>query len=63
MSNVPTPQQVGTDTDWLLLTAGAQHVCATKTGGIYCWGDNLYGQIPDGSAWHFFFQTITAKSP
>ncbi len=63
MSNVPTPQQVGTDTDWLLLTAGSQHVCATKTGGIYCWGDNLYGQIPDSSAWHTYFQAITAKSP
>ncbi len=58
-----SPQQVGTDTDWLLLTVGQYHVCATKLSALYCWGDNSYGQIPDSSAWYEWFQTIVSKSP
>jgi alpha-tubulin suppressor-like RCC1 family protein len=32
------------------LTAGGTHACALSTGGrSYCWGDNSYGQLGDGT--------------
>jgi len=32
------------------LTAGSLHTCAiTPSGNIYCWGNNVYGQLGDGS--------------
>lgn len=39
------------NTSWKQLTSGSEHSCALKStnGAIYCWGDNTYGQIGDGS--------------
>jgi hypothetical protein len=41
-----TIAQVGTDTDWLSLDVGEQHVCAIKQNGtLWCWGNlpNAHG--------------------
>ena len=33
------------------VTAGARHTCGwTETGNVWCWGENLYGQIGDGTS-------------
>lgn len=29
---------------------GGEHFCAIVSGGVWCWGDNAYGQIGDGTA-------------
>jgi alpha-tubulin suppressor-like RCC1 family protein/fibronectin type 3 domain-containing protein len=45
-----TPVQVGTDADWVQLTAGASHMCGLKDDGTaWCWGSNEKGQLGDGS--------------
>ena len=48
----PTPVQItGNRTDWATVTAGSDHTCARRTDRrLYCWGDDSYGQIGDGSA-------------
>ncbi|MDP1833337.1 MAG: hypothetical protein Q8L11_00185 [Candidatus Moranbacteria bacterium] len=41
---------VGFFTDAIEISAGAGNTCAVKTdGSVYCWGDNVYGQIGDNS--------------
>lgn len=30
---------------------GFAHVCAIASGGVYCWGENDYGQLGDGTYW------------
>jgi alpha-tubulin suppressor-like RCC1 family protein len=31
------------------ITLGSKHTCAIKNGGVFCWGDNAYGMIGDGT--------------
>lgn len=44
------PVQVGTDTDWVSVSAAEMHSCAIKTNGtLWCWGSNHRGQLGIGS--------------
>lgn len=50
--NQATPVQVaGGATDWTSVSAGGGHTCARRrTGRLYCWGWDLYGQLGDAGA-------------
>jgi alpha-tubulin suppressor-like RCC1 family protein len=44
-SRVPV-QESTSASDWARVSAGGEHTCATKTDGtLFCWGDNLEGQL------------------
>lgn len=50
---VAAPQQVGIDTDWLLVRAGGYHTCAIKTDHtLWCWGYNEFGQLGDSTQFY-----------
>jgi len=41
-----SPKQVGTEADWVSVSCGYNHACATKSDGtLHCWGNNLTGQL------------------
>lgn len=45
-----TPQQVGTDSDWISVSAGGSHTCALRADTTaWCWGFNASGQLGDGT--------------
>jgi hypothetical protein len=47
-NSTPTPTQV--PGSWSSLTAGGAHSCGVKTDGTaWCWGDNVFGQLGDGT--------------
>lgn len=50
-SGVPTPSQVtALGSGVAQVNGGNHHTCARKTDGtIWCWGDNTYGQLGDGT--------------
>jgi alpha-tubulin suppressor-like RCC1 family protein len=43
------PVQVGTDADWVSVSAGYYASCGIRAGSLYCWGYNGQGQLGDGS--------------
>ena len=48
--NVLVPIQISSDTDWKEVHAGDTHSIALKNDGVmWAWGDNLYGQLGDGT--------------
>jgi alpha-tubulin suppressor-like RCC1 family protein len=47
---VPFPIQIGTDTDWEIISVGSSQCLALKTNGtLWSWGANSYGQNGTGS--------------
>jgi len=52
-SQSSTPVKIGTATDWKSVWPASRdaHVCGIKNNGnLYCWGENYYGQVGDGSS-------------
>ncbi len=44
------PVRVGTGTGWESVTTGGWHTCALTIGGTaYCWGQNDFGELGDGT--------------
>jgi len=47
------PVRVGTESDWLTVSAASGHTCGIRStnnvGGLYCWGDNEQGQLGTGA--------------
>jgi alpha-tubulin suppressor-like RCC1 family protein len=52
-NNQSSPVQVGSDTDWQNVSVGrltAQpHACGMRGGSLYCWGNNGFGGLGDGT--------------
>ncbi len=45
-----TPEQVAGGLTFSSIAAGTNHTCGITTSDVaYCWGDNFYGQLGDGS--------------
>lgn len=45
-----SPVQVGSDTDWSYIYTGTTSVAIKTSGSLFTWGQNLSGQIGDGTA-------------
>lgn len=51
LSNRTSPTQVGTDTNWLAISAGSDHSLAIKNNGtLWSWGKNNVGQLGIGNS-------------
>jgi alpha-tubulin suppressor-like RCC1 family protein len=52
-SNVSSPQQVGTDSDWVDIAVGEGFSCGRKQDtSVHCWGTNGAGQLGQANSGH-----------
>lgn len=49
-SSRDTPTRVGDEGDWSEISAGSQHTCGRRGGGLYCWGSSAAGALGLGSS-------------
>jgi alpha-tubulin suppressor-like RCC1 family protein len=57
----PSPVPVHTALRWTSITAGNVHTCAlTRDGAVYCWGDNVAGELGDGTTTQRLVPTAVA---
>ena len=59
---VATP--VSSLTNTTRIAAGWDHTCARKANGtVHCWGDNVYGDVGDGTTTPRLMPTQTSSFP
>jgi DNA-binding beta-propeller fold protein YncE len=59
-----TPQQVGSDTHWTVVSTSGSDTCGIDNGKLYCWGKNLYGEVGNGAPnYNTVFVASTSGSP
>lgn len=57
-----SPTAVSGNLAFAEISAGGGHTCAATTAGVpYCWGDNGYGQVGDGTQLNRFVPTAVAR--
>jgi alpha-tubulin suppressor-like RCC1 family protein len=55
----PVPLRVGADRDWAMFATGGNHTCGIRTDrSLWCWGDNYFGQLGDGTRVDKFEPTL-----
>ena len=45
-----SPVRIGINYDWTHIELGGSHTCSIRGGELFCWGDNRYGQLGDGTS-------------
>lgn len=47
--SVTSPIKIGASTTWQHVSLGLSHTCGIDAGKLYCWGEDSYGQLGNGS--------------